>query len=190
MRVTFLMSKYKIQTENGVQFIDLDKELDKGDKGFILENKIAKVEGKATLFKVLDKGEEIEKDDVESAYDVDIIQKSNEKQFVLGRVMIPGKVDTDGDVISKEETEKAAHRFMQNSHTIGLTHQYYSPDTYLVENYIAPVDFEKNGKKIEQGTWMAGVQINNDDIWQAVKEGKLRAFSVGGWASKEPVREE
>ena len=184
------MAKYKIQTENGIQFIDIDKELNKGDRGFMLEDKVAKLEGKATLFKVLDKDKEIEKDDVDSAYDVDIIQKNDEKQFVLGRVMIPGKVDADGDVINKEETEKAAHRFMQNSHTIGLTHQYYSPDTYLVENYLAPVDFEKNGKQIDQGTWMAGVQIKNDEIWQAIKEGQLRAFSVGGWASKEPASEE
>ena len=184
------MAKYKVQTENGVQFIGIDRELNKGDKGFMLEDKVAKINGKATLFKVLDSGDEIEKDDVDSAYDVDIIQKNDEKQFVLGRVMIPGKVDADGDIINKKETEKAAHRFMQNSHTIGLTHQYYSPDTYLVENYLAPVDFEKNGKTIKKNTWIAGVQINNDEIWQAIKEGQLRAFSVGGWASKESVSEE
>ena len=182
------MSKYKIETENGIQFIDLNKELDKGDKGFILQDRVAKVDGEATLFRVLDKGEEIEKDDVDSAYDVDIIQKNDEKQFVLGRVMIPDKIDTDGEVIDKEETEKAAHRFLRNNHTIGLTHQYYSPGTYLVENYIAPVDFEKNGKKVTQGSWIAGVQTENDKIWEAIKEKKLRAFSIGGWAKKRPLK--
>lgn len=184
------MSKYKIQTENGIQFIELDKELDKGDKGFILQDKVAKIEGEATLFKVLDKGDKIEKDDVDETYEIDAIEKNEEEQFILGRVMIPGKIDADGEVINKEETEKAAHRFLRNSHTIGLVHKHYSPDTYLVENYIAPVDFEKNGKEISAGTWIAGVKIENDEIWKAIKEEKLKAFSVGGWANKVPLNEE
>ena len=181
------MVKYKIQTENGIKFIELDKELDKGDKGFRLQNKVAKINGEATLFQVLDKGKGIEKDDVDETYEIKAIEKNDEEQFILGRVMIPDKIDTDGEVINKEETEKAAHRFLRNNHTIGLTHQYYSPGTYLVENYIAPVDFEKNGKKVAQGSWIAGVQTENDKIWEAIKERKLRAFSIGGWAKKRPI---
>lgn len=181
------MSKYKVQTENGIKIIELDKDLNEGDKGFILNNNVAKIKGDATLFKVIDKGGTIEQDDVDKTYEIDTIEKQDKSHFILGRVMIPDKVDADNEVISKEETEKAAHQFLQNSHTIGLVHKHYSPDTYLVENYLAPVDFKKNGKTIKENTWIIGVQIDNNEVWKAVNEGKLRAFSIGGWAKKVPV---
>lgn len=182
------MSKYKVRTDNGIKFIDLDENLEKGDKGFFIDNKAAKIDREATLFKVVDKDNKIKKSDIDEAYEIDPIEKQEDEHFILGRVMIPGKIDADREVINKEETEKAAHRFMINSNTIGLIHQQYSPDTHLVENYIAPVDFEKNGRKVKAGTWLIGVQVNDNEVWKAIKERELRAFSVGGWAKKRPIQ--
>ena len=30
--------------------------------------------------------------------------------------------------------------------------------------------------------WIIGVKIMSDEVWKSIKDGKLKAFSVGGWA--------
>ena len=181
------MVKYKIKTENGIKIIDIDKKLDEGDRGFILNGNIAKIKGNAILFRVIDKDGKIEEEDIDKTYEIEELKKEEEKRFVLGRVLVPNRIDLGNDVINKEETEKAAHQFMINEHAPGLIHKAYAKDTYIVENYIAPTDFAVNGEEISAGTWIMGMKILNDEIWEAVKNNELNAYSIGGWAKKVPV---
>lgn len=182
------MTKYKIETENGREIIGIDKELEKGDKGFIINGDVIKVkEPNARLFRVVDQADKVEKEDVDQTYEIDEIEKNEEKQFILGRVLIPDRLDGENDVVRKEEIEKAAWRFMRNSHAPGYRHDAYAKDCYIVESYIAPTDFELNGEIVKQGTWLMGMKIENQEIWQQIKENKLKAYSIGGWADRVPI---
>lgn len=50
-------------------------------------------------------------------------------------------------------------------------------ESYLLnhERGIAPKEFED----LPDGTWMASAKINNDELWDLIKDGTLRGFSVG-----------
>ena len=37
------------------------------------------------------------------------------------------------------------------------------------------------GFKVPTGTWMVAMKIDNEDIWQKVKAGKVRGFSIEGF---------
>ncbi|MGV9142081.1 MAG: XkdF-like putative serine protease domain-containing protein [Promethearchaeota archaeon] len=188
-----MSTKYKVQTENGIEFIKSDNDqLEVGDKGFSIKGKYVKVGKEANLFTVVDKGEEVTKadeEDIDESYDLDEVSKSDEKQFVLGKVLIPDKVDSQKDILRKEEIEKAAWRFMRNSHAVGYRHTDYAPNSYIVESYIAPVDMEINENKIKKGTWMLGVKVENDELWKEIKNNKLSAFSIGGYGRRIPINE-
>jgi len=186
--------QYKIETEDGFEFIkESNNRLTVGDKGFIVNDKYIKVGAEAKLFTVVDKGEDvtkIEKEDINESYDLNEIQKNDEKQFVLGEVLIPDKVDSHKDVLKKEEIEKTAWQFMRNSHAVGYRHTDYAPDSYIVESYIAPIEMELNNRIIKKGTWMLGVKVENNELWNEIKGNQLKAFSVGGYGRRIPVSTE
>lgn len=182
------MPTYKIKTHNGSELLEAKEGLEEGDKGFIIgDSKILKITDNTTMFTVMGTGKEVNDDEVENSYDIEKLEKSDEKQFVLGRVLIPDKIDSDNEVIREKEIEKAAWNFMQNSHAVGYIHKEYAPNANIVESYIAPVDFEIGDREVKKGTWLVGVKIDNKRLWEEIKKGKMRAFSVGGWTRQVPV---
>jgi site-specific DNA-adenine methylase len=115
-----------------------------------------------------------------------ILRKDAEKRIVLGPVLIPEVVDLQGDIIGAEAIEKAAHEYLAGVNAgkkQGVQHEDFKPEIQVVESYIAPVDFEMNGRKILKGTWMLGFKILDDETWEQVKKGELRGFSIGGVAN-------
>jgi len=112
-----------------------------------------------------------------------ILQKDAEKRIVLGPALVPEQTDLQGDIIGLDEIEKAAHEYLANEASEqGVMHRDFSKKLEVVESYIAPVDFEINGRKIVKGTWMLAFRILDDDTWEDVKKGVLRGFSIGGVA--------
>ncbi len=57
----------------------------------------------------------------------------------------------------------------------------------IVENYIAPADFELEGLTIKKGTWMMGCRVNDAGLWAGVKDGSITGFSIGGSAIRKPA---
>ncbi|MCP4568947.1 MAG: hypothetical protein GY841_15335 [FCB group bacterium] len=97
--------------------------------------------------------------------------------------------DKQKEIYSTEAVRKTAHYWMENGGVIGLMHRFdVSQDVTILETYIAPVNFtfEYDGSKykVRKGVWLLMVRVNNDEMWKAIKEGKLGAFSVGGSAIK------
>jgi hypothetical protein len=50
----------------------------------------------------------------------------------------------------------------------------------LVESFLAPVDFEMNGRKIIKGTWLITVKVFDDEVWNLVKAKMINGFSIAG----------
>ena len=120
---------------------------------------------------------------------VDFAKVDDEKRVVIGPVLVPDVEDSQGDTVSKEDIEEAAHNFMIMSQEIQRQHNDEDTGVQVVESYIAPQDLELNGDVITKGTWMMGVHIpeSRDDIWKAVKSGDLTGFSIRGTGTREII---
>ncbi len=104
-----------------------------------------------------------------------------EQRFVLGILLEPEVRDSQGDIYSADEIRETAHDFMINSRRVGLMHQrLLGQGANVVESYLAPVDFDVNGEKVRKGTWLLGIHVVDDAVWQDVKAGKLTGLSIGG----------
>jgi len=117
----------------------------------------------------------------------EVVKALEEQRIVLGPVLIPETVDLQGDIISSEAIEKAAHDWLAGINVTsktGLMHKDFDRAFLVVESYVAPVDFTVEGRKILKGTWMAAFKILDDETWESVKKGELRGFSIGGTASE------
>lgn len=101
--------------------------------------------------------------------------------------------DGEGDIYTAKDIEFAAHYWMENFGSIGLMHETLIDDKVSVlETYLAPVSFtvkRYNGKekKVKKGTWLMKLRINDDDLWQQVKDGELTGLSMGGIAAYEEL---
>ena len=115
------------------------------------------------------------------------ITKLNEdKRLVGGIVYEPDVVDAQGDSAGEAEIEKAAHKFMQDSRTLGFMHKEdVGPRAKIVESYIAPCNMKMNNQSIRKGTWVMVVKVQDDELWNMVKSGKITGFSMGGRAREE-----
>lgn len=136
---------------------------------------------------------------------------SKEERYVFGVVLEPTdgsdgyseKPDADNDVYSAEEVRKAAHWYMENGRQFGIVHgsEYggiiFPEETekiVLLENYITPQEIEagffgENSPMVRKGTWLMGLRINDNSIWNAIKSGEFNGFSIGGVAREFPVEE-
>lgn len=108
-------------------------------------------------------------------------EDDEEERYVLGVVLEPDEVDSQGDTISEEEIRSAAHRYMEGYGNVGLQHQVFVNDKIkILESYVTPVGFEIEGQTVKKGTWLMAFRILDDAIWQAIKEGRLTGLSIGG----------
>lgn len=121
----------------------------------------------------------------DAGMDFVILRKDVEKRIVLGPVLIPETTDLQGDIIDADAIEQAAHNYLagiNKNRGQGVMHNDFSRQIEVVECYVAPVDFELNGRKVIKGTWMLASRILDDETWEKVKKGELRGFSIGGIA--------
>jgi DNA adenine methylase len=117
----------------------------------------------------------------------------DDERYVLGVVLVPERVDAQGDVYSHEEVRQAAHRFMEEFGGLGLMHQLRVNDQVKVlESYLAPVDLQVGDVAVPKGTWLLAVRVQSDELWERVRAGELTGFSIGGSARRvpEPARAE
>jgi hypothetical protein len=110
--------------------------------------------------------------------DFSTIQKTDdEKQIVWGAVYVPDKVDSQGDYMSAEEIEKAAYLFMSKGivSNIDMNHDNEKTGAYVIESFIAR---EGDPDFPVVGTWVVGVHIPDEDLWEKVKDGTINGFSM------------
>lgn len=113
---------------------------------------------------------------------------TTELRYALGIVLEPETVDAQGDIYSADEIRKAAWGYMKDFRNVGLMHKgLVNQKVALVESYIAPVAMNVAGSVIKAGTWLMGLNVHDDALWDQVKKGALTGLSIGGFASKNPV---
>lgn len=118
--------------------------------------------------------------------------KTSEERIVIGVVLEPtkemDKPDSQGDIYSAAEVQKAAYKFMEEFQVIGLQHQSNVSDKVKVLlNWVTLEDTTINGQEVKAGTWLMGVRVADDQLWEGVKKGDITGFSIGGFATSTPV---
>lgn len=89
-------------------------------------------------------------------------------------------------VFRKHTIEKIVNKFMKEGLTnqTNLMHDSQADGVYIIESLIidkkrgvlAPDNFEK----VPDGSWWGSMRVENEDIWQQVKDGTFKGFSVEG----------
>lgn len=130
-----------------------------------------------------DKWIKVKKEFVEKEYTCSVFKSDGEKRLVTGIVMEPDAIDAHGDFTRAEEIERAAHKFLVQSRTVGLQHRKQAPCS-VVESYITQSDGEMNNSPVRKGSWVMTVKVHDDKIWEGVKSGEFTGFSIGGLAIK------
>ena len=113
-----------------------------------------------------------------------------EKRLLVGAALIPNKpiyrnINGKEFYISFDEAtiEKLAQDFLANDyqHNITISHQEGVDDIVVVESWIKTSENDKSvdyGINEPIGTWFISVKVNNDEIWDRVKNGEYKGFSI------------
>ena len=80
----------------------------------------------------------------------------------------------------------------QNFNQINLDHETNTDGVYLLQSFIKnteaglnPVGFEH----ISDGSWFTAYKVENEDVWEAIKQGQFNGFSVEGFFDLEEPKE-
>jgi hypothetical protein len=115
------------------------------------------------------------------------VLKTAEERYVLGIVLVPETVDSQGDIYSHEEVRKAAHEYMETAGNLGKQHtEIVTGKLKILETYLAPADFTMDEESVTKGTWLMGIRVVDDGLWDDVKKGAFSGFSIGGAAHRSP----
>jgi len=112
-----------------------------------------------------------------------IVFKSKLKRIAYAAVLVPGEVDIDGESVTAEKVEDAAHEWMELYQNVDLQHTLNNVGV-PVESYLLPADMSVkavDGEEMElpKGTWILGNRLD-EGTWDAVEKGELTGYSVMG----------
>ena len=115
------------------------------------------------------------------------ISKSNDKRQVFGWasvVELNGEpiVDLQGDYMAIDVIEKAAYDYVHSSRRGGDMHAVGSHASDLIESFIVTPEKKKQLNLPDEMPvgWWVGFQVNDDEVWKMVKDGKRPEFSIHG----------
>ena len=138
----------------------------------------------------------IESDFVFLSKDKAIVKEAfsnDEKHMVYGAVLRPDfpiyRNDGENEYyleFTSESIERMARDYMMNYRqgNVTIQHEEYANEVFMVESWIKQdMDKDKSvsvglDKSLPIGTWFCGFYVNNNDVWERIKSGELKGFSV------------
>ena len=115
--------------------------------------------------------------------DFDIYRKYGEEEFYV--------------TFSKDAVRRLMTKFMKNFSQKNWTkdHMEFADGLTVVESWIVEdVNNDKANKlgleNFSEGSWMIGVKVDDDEIWQSIKEGRWHGFSVEAFCDLEEITKE
>ena len=127
-----------------------------------------------------------------------VFLESDERHMVYGAALIPDKdiYRNNGEQefyisFTKESIEKMSQDFMKNyrQNEVTLDHDEMANDITITESWLVEDPYKDKanalGINVPKGTWMVGMKVNQIDVWERVKSGELKGFSVESMISLE-----
>lgn len=137
---------------------------------------------------------------------MDIKLSNEEKQIVTGPVLIPNKkiIRYNEDTyepfyvfFSEDTIEEVSQTFLRDNKNYNWDLEHdgeKASDIFITESWLV-TDPENDkakalGFSVPKGTWMASAKVNNTAVWNLIKSGDLRGFSIEGKFFQDLVEEE
>lgn len=127
--------------------------------------------------------------------------EAKEKHMVVGPVLIPDMPiyrNQDGEEFyiqfSKESVERLAYNYIKQGYNMSAftaQHQYPVNEVYIVESWLKTTENDKSndlGFDCPIGTWFVGAKVNNLEVWDDIKDGKMNGFSVEAFVSLDELK--
>lgn len=127
-----------------------------------------------------------------------VFLESEERHMVYGAALIPDKdiYRNNGEQefyisFTKESIEKMSQDFMKNyrQNEVTLDHEEMANDITITESWLVEDPYKDKanalGINVPKGSWMIGMKVNQIDVWDRVKSGELKGFSVESMISLE-----
>jgi hypothetical protein len=128
-------------------------------------------------------------------HEVELKEVDAEKRILMGAALVPNKQiyrrnkDKEFYIYFSEDTvRKASELFLMraNQNNATLEHERKMLDGMsVVESWIIEDEKQdksaKYGFNLPKGTWMISMKVNNDEVWQKVKDGEVKGFSIEGY---------
>ena len=121
---------------------------------------------------------------------ISLFKVSDDEHIVGGVVYEPMKVDTQKDFATAKDIKEACYYYMEHAQQFKIQHkgEFLTKKIKILENYIAPVDFEVNNEKVRKGSWILIIRVLDNKIWKDIKEEKITGFSMAGIASRRKIK--
>lgn len=126
--------------------------------------------------------------------EVKLAEVDKEKRILMGAALIPNKkiYRNSGEeeyyiFFSEDTVRKASELFLMkgNQNNSTLEHNVELEGMSVVESWIIEDEKKDKSRKYDFdlpiGTWMVSVKVNNDDVWNQVKAGEVKGFSIEGY---------
>ena len=119
-----------------------------------------------------------------------ILLEKEDKHIIVGCALVPDKpiYRRDGDEefyiqFSAETIEKLAHNYLANDrvYSFSTDHKDVADDVYIIETWLKTSENDKSKDydlDVPIGSWMVMAKVENDAIWNRIKEGELQGFSI------------
>lgn len=131
-----------------------------------------------------------------------IEDKQNEKFMILGPALVPDKNiyrNYDGNEFyvsfSAECIEKLSYKFMKTCYGDGCftkDHESFAQGCTLAESWIKTSENDKSvdyGFDCPIGTWFVAAKIDSIELWDSIKKGERKGFSIESWVDLEEIIE-
>ena len=119
-----------------------------------------------------------------------------EKRMLVSPALIPNKQifrydpNTDSEYyvyFSKDTVRQAAELYLKHNNHHKATHEHservsgvLTTESWIIED--PKMDKSRlYGYDLPKGSWMVSMSIQNDDLWQKIKDGELRGLSIEGY---------
>ena len=121
---------------------------------------------------------------------IQVCLEQDEKHMVFGAVLIPDKpiyrYNQEEEYylrFPKETIEVLAHDYLQNDNIYSFTpqHKDNADGVSIIESWVKTSENDKSvdlGIDAPIGSWIIGAKIDNEEIWQGIKDGSMKGFSV------------
>ena len=127
--------------------------------------------------------------------------QDEEKRIVSGYFMIAdlpiARMDDNGKmfyvVFRKNTIEKIVNKFMKNGYNTNVNIMHdgnkMANGVYIIESLIVDskrgIKAPKGFENAPDGSWWGSMRVENDEIWEQVKKGEFKGFSVEGMFGQE-----
>lgn len=131
-----------------------------------------------------------------------IEDKQNDKFMILGPALVPDKNiyrNYDGNEFyvsfSAECIEKLSYKFMKTCYGDGCftkDHESFAQGCSLAESWIKTSENDKSvdyGFDCPIGTWFVAAKIDSIELWDSIKKGERKGFSIESWVDLEEIIE-